>query len=210
MWRTNRLLSFDTARPAYKTCPTILVACVFAAAVTFLPNPCLVTRGDTQTHGRDIWNAPFEMGSGAITHILSFIKIVSGIQKLMAGGGGFSETQTTWWAHKHTFYFFFKIRKVDKTPRFEQLPGPQKPRDTISQDLSRELLQLQSGDECETSDAWRVQLLGSEDSCTYTRLFHLAPSLLAALRVRGKSSYSFRILQFNAHHKAATSRIGET
>jgi hypothetical protein len=36
-----------------------------------------------------------EMGSGAMIYIISFIKIGSGIQKLM-GGGGFTDKQTAW------------------------------------------------------------------------------------------------------------------
>jgi hypothetical protein len=35
-----------------------------------------------------------EMGSGIMVYIPSFIKIGSGIQKLI--GGGFSDTQTAW------------------------------------------------------------------------------------------------------------------
>jgi hypothetical protein len=50
-----------------------------------------------------------EMGSGAMTHIPSFIKIGSTIQKLIGG------------IHRHkgsimiaqTYFFFFKIRKVN-------------------------------------------------------------------------------------------------
>jgi hypothetical protein len=41
-----------------------------------------------------------EMGSGAMIYIQSFIKIGSGIQKLM--GGGFTDTQT---ARRAYFYF---------------------------------------------------------------------------------------------------------
>jgi hypothetical protein len=37
-----------------------------------------------------------EMGSGAIIHIPSFIKIDSDIQKLI---GGFKDTQTAWRSH---------------------------------------------------------------------------------------------------------------
>jgi hypothetical protein len=42
-----------------------------------------------------------EMGSGAIIYIPSFIKIGSGIQKLM-GGGSLTGTQTAWRSHKPT------------------------------------------------------------------------------------------------------------
>jgi hypothetical protein len=41
-----------------------------------------------------------EMGSGAMIYILSFIKIGSGIQKLILG-----DTQTAWRCHKPTFMF---------------------------------------------------------------------------------------------------------
>jgi hypothetical protein len=52
-----------------------------------------------------------EMGSGAMTYIPSFIKIGSGIQKLM-WGGGFTDTQTGYRSHSLTFIFFFKITKI--------------------------------------------------------------------------------------------------
>jgi hypothetical protein len=48
--------------------------------------------------------------SGAMIYIPSFIKIASGIQKLM-GSGGYTNTQTVWRSHKPNF-IFFKIRKV--------------------------------------------------------------------------------------------------
>jgi hypothetical protein len=43
-----------------------------------------------------------EMGSGAMIFIPGFIKIGSGIQKLMGGGGGFTDAQTSWRSHKPT------------------------------------------------------------------------------------------------------------
>jgi hypothetical protein len=46
-----------------------------------------------------------EMGLNAVIYIPSFIKIGSGIQKLM-GGGEFTDTQTAWRSHKPTFIFF--------------------------------------------------------------------------------------------------------
>jgi hypothetical protein len=39
-----------------------------------------------------------EMGSGAMIYIPSFIKFGSGVQKLIGGGGG--DTQTGWRSHK--------------------------------------------------------------------------------------------------------------
>jgi hypothetical protein len=51
-----------------------------------------------------------EMGSGIMLYIPSFIKIGSGIRKLMGGG---TQTQTAWRSHKPTYIFVcFKIRKV--------------------------------------------------------------------------------------------------
>jgi hypothetical protein len=53
-------------------------------------------------------NYAFKMGSGAMIYIPSFIKIVSGIQKLIGG------------IHRHTdgdlisLLLFFKIRKVGR------------------------------------------------------------------------------------------------
>jgi hypothetical protein len=64
-------------------CP--IVACVFVAAVTFLPRRCLATIRDTQTDGRDFMKHAVEMGSGAMIYIPSFIKTGSGIQKLIGG-----------------------------------------------------------------------------------------------------------------------------
>jgi hypothetical protein len=46
-----------------------------------------------------------EMGSGAMIYIPSFIKICSGIQKLMGGTHRFRATQTAWKSHKPTFMF---------------------------------------------------------------------------------------------------------
>jgi hypothetical protein len=45
-----------------------------------------------------------EMGSGAMIYTPSFIKIGSGIQKLM-GRVGFTDTQTVWRLHKPAFTF---------------------------------------------------------------------------------------------------------
>jgi hypothetical protein len=66
-----------------------IVACVFVAAVKLLPIRCLATiedkHTDTQTNGRNVMKYTVEMGSGAMRLILSFIKIGSGIQKLIGG-----------------------------------------------------------------------------------------------------------------------------
>jgi hypothetical protein len=50
-----------------------------------------------------------EMGSGAMIYIPNFIKIGSGIQKLM---GIYTDTQIGWSSRKPT-YIFFKIKIVD-------------------------------------------------------------------------------------------------
>jgi hypothetical protein len=46
-----------------------------------------------------------EMGSGAMIYIPSFIKIGSGIEKMV--GGGFIDTQTAWGSHMRTIIYFF-------------------------------------------------------------------------------------------------------
>jgi hypothetical protein len=51
------------------------------------------------------------MGSVTMIYIPSFIKNGSGIQKLMRGGGGFTDIQTAWRSHKPTFVFFFFKKK---------------------------------------------------------------------------------------------------
>jgi hypothetical protein len=54
--KTNRLLSFNTTRTAYKTTRQnnfSIVACVFIAAGTFLQSGCLAKTGiQTQTHSK--------------------------------------------------------------------------------------------------------------------------------------------------------------
>jgi hypothetical protein len=57
------------------------------------------THTDTQTDDR-FMKYDAEMGRGAMIYIASFIKICSGIQKLI---GGF--TDTAWRSHKPTFNF---------------------------------------------------------------------------------------------------------
>jgi hypothetical protein len=49
-----------------------------------------------------------EMGSSAKTYIPNFIKIGSGVQKLMGGGYTYANTQTT----RRSYIFFFKMRKI--------------------------------------------------------------------------------------------------
>jgi hypothetical protein len=83
----------------------------FVAAVTFLPSHCLATIGGyTYWHkdwGEEFMKYAIEIGSGATKYIPGFIKIGSGIQKLM---------------HRHTdsiviswvYFYFFKIRKVGR------------------------------------------------------------------------------------------------
>jgi hypothetical protein len=46
-----------------------------------------------------------EMGSGAVVRIPSFIRIGSGIQKCMEGGGGYKDIQTGWRSQNNTFIF---------------------------------------------------------------------------------------------------------
>jgi hypothetical protein len=52
-----------------------------------------------------------EMESGAVTYIPSFIKIGSGIQKVI---GGFTGTQTAWTSHKPAFIFQNKESSLKK------------------------------------------------------------------------------------------------
>jgi hypothetical protein len=52
-------------------------------------------------------NYAVEMGSGAMIYVPSFIKIGSGVHKLMGGEGGIiTDTQTTLRSYKPTFFFF--------------------------------------------------------------------------------------------------------
>jgi hypothetical protein len=63
-----------------------IVACVFVAAVKFLPSRCLAKIvGDTY-RWEGFMKYVIKMGSGAMTYIPSFIKIGSGIQKLIGAG----------------------------------------------------------------------------------------------------------------------------
>jgi hypothetical protein len=89
---TNRLFSFflryDTGRIENDAFNNFSVgACVFVAAVTFLPSRCLATiRGYTYRRtdsSEGFMKYAIEMSSGAMIYIPSFIKIDSSIQKLM-------------------------------------------------------------------------------------------------------------------------------
>jgi hypothetical protein len=68
---------------------SFIVSCIFVAAVTILRSRCLATiRGYTYRH-TDWWEGfmkyVIEMSSIVMIYILTFIKIGSGIQKLMQG-----------------------------------------------------------------------------------------------------------------------------
>jgi hypothetical protein len=69
--------------------PQITLKSEFVATETFSPTCCLATTGKF-TYRHTVWWEGFikyvvEMGSDAIIHILSFIKIDSAIQKLIWG-----------------------------------------------------------------------------------------------------------------------------
>jgi hypothetical protein len=53
-----------------------------------------------------------EMGSGATICMPSFMKIGSGIQKLMRGGGGHIHTDSMVISKAYSYFCFFKIRKT--------------------------------------------------------------------------------------------------
>jgi hypothetical protein len=78
----------------------------YVAAVTFLPSLCLTTLGEyTYRHIdslEEFMKYAVKMASRAMIYISSFIKIGSGIQKLI---GGYTYTQSGWCTHKHTFIF---------------------------------------------------------------------------------------------------------
>jgi hypothetical protein len=110
--RTNRLPS--TIRHGHiendASNNSSIVACIFVTAVTLLPSRCLAMiggfvpsrclatiEGYTYRH-TDWWegffNQAVEMGSGAVIYVPSFIKIGSGIQKLIGGR-----------VHRHTYTY---------------------------------------------------------------------------------------------------------
>jgi hypothetical protein len=73
------------------------------------------TNTDKDTGGGEIFvRYAVEMGLGAIICI-RFIKISSGIQKLLRGIYWHTDTYTVRWSHKPTFilFYFFEITKVD-------------------------------------------------------------------------------------------------
>jgi hypothetical protein len=56
-----------------------------------------------------------EMGSGAMIYVPSLIKICSGIQKLMGGGGGpHIDTRKAWRSHKPTLLFKNKESRLQR------------------------------------------------------------------------------------------------
>jgi hypothetical protein len=63
-------------------------------------------------------NYAVEMGSCAMVYIPSFIKIGSGIQKLMEGGGGWIRRETDT-QQKPTFISFF--RRSEEISKYQQL-----------------------------------------------------------------------------------------
>jgi hypothetical protein len=83
-----------------------IVFCVFVAAVTFLQSCCLATIGEYIYRHRDWWEGfmkyTIEMGSVAMIYIRSFIKIGSGIQKLLGGDAQTCTHHTRTHAHTHT------------------------------------------------------------------------------------------------------------
>jgi hypothetical protein len=115
-----------------------IVACVFVAAIMFLPrgwlatirkylpSRCLATiEGYTYKH-TDRWegfiNEAVEMGSGALMYVPSFIKIGSGIQKLIGGINTHTNAQTATWSHKPNLFFQNKESRLKNklvTPGFE-------------------------------------------------------------------------------------------
>jgi hypothetical protein len=81
-----------------------IFACVFVAALTYLPSRCLSTIwGYTYRH-KDWWEIIIEyavlMGSDAKVYVPNYVKSRSSIRKLI---GGYKVTQTEWWSKKPTF-----------------------------------------------------------------------------------------------------------
>jgi hypothetical protein len=74
-----------------------IVACVFVATVKFLTEPLPSNEREYTYRYTDWWEGfmkyAVEMGWGAMTYIPSFIKIDSGIQKLIGG-----KSQREWWS----------------------------------------------------------------------------------------------------------------
>jgi hypothetical protein len=86
----------------YASNSCFIVACIFVVAVTFITSHCLAMIGGyTYRHMMvEIVKYAVEMGSGAMMYIQSFMKIGSGIQKLIVG-----DTYAAWCSHKPTFIF---------------------------------------------------------------------------------------------------------
>jgi hypothetical protein len=79
---------------------TLLLLRVFVAPGTCLPSRYPVKKGGIHTDWWEIFmKCAVEMGSGAMIYIPSFIKIGSGIQKLIRGN-----SQTAWGPYKPTLY----------------------------------------------------------------------------------------------------------
>jgi hypothetical protein len=102
--RDRPRLSFDTMRIAKKTThPTILLLFrVFVSAGTCLPTRCLATIVVYTYRHIDSWEGfmkyATDMGSNVMTYIRSFIKIRSGIRKLI-GGDTHTDRQTAKLSH---------------------------------------------------------------------------------------------------------------
>jgi hypothetical protein len=73
-----------------------------------LPNRCLATIWAIHIQAHRLMGGIYEVrrwdGLSCQIYIPSFIKIGSGIQ-ILIGGGGFTDTQTAWRSHKPTFIF---------------------------------------------------------------------------------------------------------
>jgi hypothetical protein len=89
-----------------------IIACIFVAAVTFISSRFLAKIGRYTYRHTDRWEGfmkyAAEMGSGAMIYIPNFVKIGSGIRKLIEG------VSQTHWQHgdRVTLLLFFKIRKI--------------------------------------------------------------------------------------------------
>jgi hypothetical protein len=86
-----------------------IVENVYVAAIKFLPSCCLATtEGQTYRHTdllEGCMKYPIEMDSSVMMCVPSFIKIDSGIQKLILGLHRHTDFQIAWRIHKPTFIF---------------------------------------------------------------------------------------------------------
>jgi hypothetical protein len=84
------------------------------AAVMILPGRCLATIGGYTYRHRDWWEGFMkyvtDMGSGTMIYILSFIKIGSGIRKLIRGIHRHTDTKRALWF----LYFIHRAQGSDK------------------------------------------------------------------------------------------------